>query len=232
MYKTKKLLLICLIVSTNALSQSKKLFLLNQRPFTSEQLETYIDSLSKATGKFYSTKIVTNFMQNDIDYTLMLLNVQTEENSTPLDLWRRINKPVPSFKFKDLDGNDVSDSLLLGTPYVIAFWFIKCKPCIQEFPTLNQIKESFKNKNIRFIAITFDEKEKVIESLKANPLYFTHLTDAKVFTDKLTSVYPSFLFVSKAGIVTHTQGSIPLDPKTNSYFIADFVRQIENLLTD
>lgn len=224
--------LLTLIFSLESFAQSKKLFLVNQRSFTQEQLEIYIDSLSKATGKSYSTRIATNFKQNDIDYTLLLLNTQNQEANVPVDLWKRNNKPVPSFKLKDINGNTVSDSSLLGTPYVIAFWFVKCQPCIKEFPTLNKIKEQFTGKEIHFIAITFDEKEKVIESLKANPLNFTHITNAKIFTDKLTSAYPSFMFVSKTGIVTHTQGGIPEDINTNGYFTKDFVAQIENLLKD
>lgn len=219
-------------ISIAATAQTKKLFLLNKRSFTTEQLEIHIDSLSKATGKSYSTKIVANFMQNDIDFTLILLNVQKEGTNTIVDLWKRNNKPVPSFKFKDIDGNGISDSSLLGTPYVIAFWFIKCIPCIEEFPDLNKIREEFKNKNIRFIAITFDEKEKVIASLKINPLNFTHITDAKTYTDKLISAYPSFMFVSRKGIVTHTQGGMSRDSKSDGYFTGDFVRQIENLLKE
>jgi thiol-disulfide isomerase/thioredoxin len=49
---------------------------------------------------------------------------------------------------------------------VMNFWFINCKPCVAEIPDLNEIVDAFSGKKVKFLAITFDPKDKVKEFLK------------------------------------------------------------------
>lgn len=46
------------------------------------------------------------------------------------------------FKGKDLDGNDVDDSLFAKNKVtVVNFWFSGCKPCVGELSKLNELNE-------------------------------------------------------------------------------------------
>ena len=69
------------------------------------------------------------------------------------------------FIVTDLKGNNIKLSELRGKVVVLNFWFIKCKPCVIEMPHLNKLKKLYKNKNVTFLAITFDKKEMVEQFL-------------------------------------------------------------------
>ncbi|MCQ5178157.1 redoxin family protein, partial [Faecalibacterium prausnitzii] len=50
-----------------------------------------------------------------------------------------------AFKGKDLDGNDVDDSLFAKNKVtVVNFWFSGCKPCVGELSKLNELNEKLK----------------------------------------------------------------------------------------
>ena len=49
------------------------------------------------------------------------------------------------FKGKDLDGNDVDDSLFAKNKVtVVNFWFSGCKPCVEELSKLNELNDKIK----------------------------------------------------------------------------------------
>ena len=49
------------------------------------------------------------------------------------------------FAGKDLDGNDVDESLFSKNAVtVVNFWFSGCKPCVAELPELNKLNETLK----------------------------------------------------------------------------------------
>ena len=82
------------------------------------------------------------------------------------------------FIVTDLKGNNIKLSELRGKVVVLNFWFIKCKPCIIEMPHLNELKESYKDRDVEFIAITFDKKEMIEQFLIYNPFNYTIASNA------------------------------------------------------
>ncbi|MBC8111723.1 MAG: redoxin domain-containing protein [Verrucomicrobia bacterium] len=45
-----------------------------------------------------------------------------------------LNKPLPDFELKDMNGKIISSKDLKGKFVHINFWSVTCVPCIQEFP--------------------------------------------------------------------------------------------------
>ena len=78
----------------------------------------------------------------------------------------------------DLKGNHIKLSELRGKIVVLNFWFIKCKPCVIEMPHLNKLKKLYKDKNVEFLAITFDKKELVEQFLIKNRFNYTIASNA------------------------------------------------------
>lgn len=72
------------------------------------------------------------------------------------------------FIVTDLKGNNIKLSELRGKVVVLNFWFIKCKPCIEEMPLLNELKKLYDSNDVEFLAITFDKKGMVENFLKKN----------------------------------------------------------------
>lgn len=61
--------------------------------------------------------------------------------------------------FKDKDGNIVTLSSLEGKVVFINFWATWCPPCIDEMPSINELKHSFNgNDDIEFLLVDVDNK--------------------------------------------------------------------------
>ena len=62
----------------------------------------------------------------------------------------------PRFQGKDLDGNDVDNSLFANNAFtVVNFWFNGCKPCVQELDDLNALNERIKAQGGEVVASTW-----------------------------------------------------------------------------
>ncbi|MEK9517712.1 MAG: TlpA disulfide reductase family protein, partial [Flavobacteriaceae bacterium] len=84
-----------------------------------------------------------------------------------------IGKPAPPFSVKTLSGDNYSDQSLLGKTVVINFWFIKCKPCVDEIPKLNKlVKKYIHNKDVVFLSISFDQEKDNRSFLEKNPFKY------------------------------------------------------------
>lgn len=82
---------------------------------------------------------------------------------------------------------------------VYNFWFVACKPCVDEIPVLNQLAAKYNNDSVRFIAITFDKPEKLEAFLTKNPFNFMIgiLPQASIDKIKKISSYPFTAIVNR-----------------------------------
>ncbi len=125
--------------------------------------------------------------------------------------YTNLGQSFPDFDLKSLDGKSFSLDRLKGKPTMINFWFTQCPPCIDEMPVLNGIKEKYKE-DLNFVSITYEKKDDVEKFLKKFTFKFTHLTDARDFTDQLgITSYPMNLFLDKNGILQYVKGGIPYE---------------------
>ena len=74
------------------------------------------------------------------------------------------------FKGKDLDGNDVDDSLFAQNKVtVVNFWFSGCKPCVEELAKLNELNDTIKKMGGEVVGIntgTLDDNQDGIKEAK------------------------------------------------------------------
>jgi len=120
----------------------------------------------------------------------------------------RLNRPLPNFKFTDLDGNQITNTALKGQVTVINFWFTRCPPCIIEMPYLNQLKEEYVDQPIRFISFAPENTEQLNLFLKRFDFNFQHLPDAKQFIKQFGVGYPKNIILDRDGIVRYIGGGI------------------------
>lgn len=138
------------------------------------------------------------------DFKLLLDPEPTDKNGQAF-----VGSPLPDFNFKDINGNTVSLEGLKGKPIVINFWFTACVPCIEEMPALNQLKEKYKNSDVVFLSITFENKKSVTEFLKNHPFNFTPIPGAQEYCDNLVMIFPLTLFINRQGIVQAASHNMP-----------------------
>ena len=112
--------------------------------------------------------------------TILLLGIMT--------LFSCTNKSIPDFSFNTLDGNIITNNDLKGKATVLVVWATWCGDCIREIPELNELKKKYKDdENVEFIAFSDEDEATVRKSLAKFPFNFTHVINAKDYTDKLKS---------------------------------------------
>ena len=115
------------------------------------------------------------------------------------------------FKGKDLDGNNVDESLFAQNKVtVVNFWFSGCKPCVEELSKLNELNDTIKKMGGEVVGIntdTLDDNQDGIkeakEILKAQGASYKNLTfDSDSTVGKYAGnimAFPTTVLVDKDG---------------------------------
>lgn len=107
------------------------------------------------------------------------------------------------FSATDLDGNTFKLSDLKGQVVVLNFWFTKCGPCVQEMPELNKLTENFKDKKVKFLAITFNQKDIIEQFLEEKDFKFTIVPNANdVVSLYGVNSFPTSIVIDKEGKIS------------------------------
>lgn len=120
------------------------------------------------------------------------------------------------YNMTDMGGNMLKPEDLNGKVVVVNFWFIACPPCRYEMPELNRVADEYKdNKDVVFVALSFDKKENVQRFLKVSPFKYQVIPNCR----SLYYVYgvkecPISLVIDKTGVVRFTSdgygdGNVP-----------------------
>lgn len=112
-------------------------------------------------------------------------------------------KRLPSYDFVDLKGKSHNKADTKGKIVVLKCWFITCRVCVEEFPQLNNLVDKYKDDNLEFISLAFDEKNKLTEFLKTKPFKYVTVPSQKKYMSKKLKVkqYPTHLIVDANGII-------------------------------
>ena len=143
------------------------------------------------------------------------------------------------FKGKDLDGNDVDDSLFAKNKVtVVNFWFSGCKPCVGELYKLNELNEKLKEMGGEVVGIntdTLDNNEAGIkeakEILKAQGASYKNLTfNSNSTVGKYAGnimAFPTTVLVDKDGNIVGEPFMGGIDDQSN---YDQLMKQIQSVL--
>ena len=117
----------------------------------------------------------------------------------------------PQFTGKDLDGNDVDNSLFSANAFtVVNFWFNGCKPCVQELDDLSALNERIKEQGGEVIGVNTETLDgnadniatakKILESAGASfrNIYFDPDSEAGKFALGIMA-FPTTYVVDRQG---------------------------------
>ncbi|GGF41145.1 TlpA family protein disulfide reductase [Echinicola rosea] len=85
-----------------------------------------------------------------------------------------IDKPLlkgnifPSIELTDINGEEFNLDNLNGQTIVVNWWAVWCAPCRKEIPGLNKLVSKYSDKDVKFVSITDDSKDKVSGFLEKN----------------------------------------------------------------
>jgi peroxiredoxin len=126
-----------------------------------------------------------------------------DQNQADGDL---LNKPAPGFEMQGLDGKTYSLKNLRGKIVVLNFWFIACKPCVNEMPVLNNIQNNYDPAKVVFLALSLDGKDAVNTFLQHHQFNYIILPGAAGVHKKYNlNAYPTSIVIDARGIVSFVQ---------------------------
>ncbi len=182
-----------------------------------KQKQEFVESLKKNVSKNVTVKENLTKLRENKDSVLMAFvwevhigkiskrDKREEEMKNAL-----IGKKFP---FEKLTNNNVNLSDLKGKPTLINLWFTRCRPCLEEIPALNAIKNKY-NSQANFIALTFENEKKVQALLQKREFNYTHLTNEKKFLKEIgINTYPVNILLDKNGVVVKINDGIPIGSK-------------------
>ncbi|HTK18205.1 MAG TPA: TlpA disulfide reductase family protein [Mucilaginibacter sp.] len=135
--------------------------------------------------------------------------------------------PFNFFDMKDINGADIKSADLQGKIVVVNFWFIACPRCRYETPELNRLVKEYKdNKDIVFVAITFDRLPDVQKFLNISPFEYRVVSDAwPQFKSYKITECPVNLVVDKKGMIRFN--SLGYDNGNVPYWINKTIRELK-----
>jgi peroxiredoxin len=150
----------------------------------------------------------------------LVLNVFGQNTNTSNSDNIAVGKAAPTFSLPDLSQQYVALHDFCGTklnkPWinktkqvvVLSFFATWCKPCLQEIPHLEKVKNNFTSQAVKFMLINVGEEEaKIKDFLTQNPVNLDILIDRYKKTaekyDALT--LPRLVVIDKNGIVKKEQ---------------------------
>jgi cytochrome c biogenesis protein CcmG, thiol:disulfide interchange protein DsbE len=181
--------------------------------------QTLFDDLKGKVSKIPNFKIefYDEILKNDslIKSVVFKIPEKLKNSNDPYAIHRKkIGQSFDLSMFKNVYGNFYKSDYLVGKPSIINFWFTRCPPCIEEIPILNRLEAKYKDK-VNFIAITFDEKEKVAVFLNSKTINFEHITNAEMQLDKMKiEAFPMNLILDKEGKIIQVFGDVIQFEKT------------------
>ncbi len=116
-----------------------------------------------------------------------------------------VNRPAPDFTLKDLNGNNVRLSGLLGKTVLINFWATTCPPCVTEMPIFQKLYNEWKDRgDVLFLSINLGEDaEKVRLFVERRNYSFPILLDADWQAGRVYQIHytPTSCLVDNQGVL-------------------------------
>ena len=131
-----------------------------------------------------------------------------------------------SFSGRDLEGNRYALEDLRGKVVVLNFWFVQCRPCVQEMPELNELVQEYQDDEVVFLAFALNEKAELEQFLKKKDFNYQIIPDARVVAEQYSvEGYPTHIIVDQSGQIVYRQMGF------GSMTVGDLNQKIGVLLT-
>lgn len=169
--------------------------------------ESFLNQLS--TGEYIPIKIESS----ELKYKLFKLkpsidpDIKTQVKRLGDDgyiKYKLEGTEMPAFEFNDVKGNVYSNESIKGKIVVLKCWFVHCVSCVEEMPALNKLVNEYKKrKDVLFISLAYDSKEKLDSFLLTHKFSYAVLPVSETFMEGPLKVlqYPTHYIIDKTGII-------------------------------
>ena len=134
--------------------------------------------------------------------------------------------PSPTFNYENHKGGTTALADLKGKYVYIDVWATWCGPCLREIPSLKEVENDYKNKNVQFVSISIDEakdydkwKAMVTEKqLGGIQLMADSNWKSKFVEDYAIMGIPRFILIDPQGNIVSADAPRPSDPELRKTF--------------
>jgi peroxiredoxin len=144
--------------------------------------------------------------------------ISFSQTTKPVNSSSESKRIAPAFNLTSLDGQKFELAALRGKVVVMNFWFTGCEPCVAEMPKLNGLVDKFKEKDVVFIAPSWDNASILSAFLKEHRFKYQVVPNAggliiRTYSDGTGNVvFPTHLVIDREGrIDTRLTGVKQLD---------------------
>lgn len=145
-----------------------------------------------------------------VEGNLTSLTLNAEKGDSNDDLGEKLKNRLldtkyPDYTYSSISGNNLTVQSFLGKVVVLNFWFIGCRPCINEMPILNNLVDEFKDQDdVVFIAPALDGQASLKSFLKENIFKYQIAFDAHLNNEKMgIGIYPTHIIIDRNGIIKY-----------------------------
>lgn len=114
-----------------------------------------------------------------------------------------VGSKAPPIEVNWVDNPNATFKEIADKAMVLDFWFTSCAPCVYTIPHLNDLAEKYKEDDITFVAISFEDKEALSFFLDKKKLLANIGSDTSYTTINQFGVksYPTTFLIDKKGII-------------------------------
>ena len=120
------------------------------------------------------------------------------------------NVSAYQFTLRDINNNSIALKKFKGKIIVLDFWASWCLPCIKTLPLLKKIQASDVSKNVIYMSVSIDKKEKDwrIKERKIQILWHSLLADEPTIKHYEVNAVPSYIVINKEGKIASKSSSL------------------------
>lgn len=157
-----------------------------------------------------------------------------KKGKNPLEDWVEcvINKPMPPLVMRTIDGDTIRLEDLSGKVIVLNFWSIDCRPCIAEMPGMNKLVKDFRDKDVVFLAMTWETVKRLREDFFPRFHFdFIIIPDVMPLIGRVWgSGFPTTYILNKKGIIKKAWSAGRTDEKAGKEYYEKAKETIDKLL--
>lgn len=134
-------------------------------------------------------------------------------------------KKSPDFNFENIEGKVVSLTDFKGKYVFIDVWATWCMPCMQQIPYIKKLEEKYHDKNIVFLGISVDKKDKYSlwketinsKNMKGIQLFADNSFQSKFIKSYSITSIPRFILINPEGKIVKSNMYKPSDERTEEF---------------
>lgn len=178
----------------------------------------FLDTLSNEVILVYKKQSKEDLKKNEEKFKLKQKddkNIRKKLNGTA----------ISELELKDLNGTIHTLESLKEKVIVLNFWFTQCKPCVAEFPDLNELKAKFDSEKVVFFAVSWNDISTINTFMKKHKLDYTIIPNGNKIIDYFKIPhYPYNIIIDQKGTIEY------IDETMSFNIFKKMENKIKNLL--